>query len=108
MTSHIVSCTALVVGAIGIAASFAHAATPDADVPSASVSYSDLNLSTEQGSRVLYQRIVSAAQQVCPSSTGPDARQLAKSRQCVADAIERAVSDVKNPKLAAVLAARTL
>jgi len=107
MTSHTASSrftqtlfTALVASAIGLTATLAHAETA-ADVPSASVSYADLNLSTEQGSRVLHQRLVAAARQVCPSNVGPDARQLSQSRRCVASAVERAINDVRDPKLAA-------
>lgn len=94
-----------VAGAMALTASFAHASTPDADVKSVEVSYADLNLSTDQGAQALHQRIVYAARQVCPIYSNRDTTQLARNRQCVADAVARAMNDV-GPKLAAVRSAQ--
>jgi UrcA family protein len=71
-----------------------------------SVSYSDLNLATEQGNLALYKRIVSAARQVCPTNTGPNARLAAEAQQCVDQAVARAVKDVQSAKLAELQATR--
>jgi UrcA family protein len=93
-------------GLVGLAASVATAATPLDGSPTVSVSYSDLNLATEEGTLALYQRIVSAARQVCPVNSGPNARLAAQARQCVDEAVARAVKDVQSPKLAELQATR--
>jgi UrcA family protein len=108
MTSHTLTratATVLASCAIALTATLSHAATPQSDVPAISIQYSDLNVSTEAGSRELYQRLVSAARQVCPSNLGPSARQLSESRHCVAAAVDRAMSEVQGSKLAEVRAA---
>jgi UrcA family protein len=92
------TCTA--VGALGSA----HAA--NADSPALTVRYSDLNLSTEQGSLVLYGRIVAAAQQVCVVDDIRDLRAFNAAKLCRAQAIAKAVRDVNSPMLASVYAAR--
>ena len=87
--------------------SVAHAITPTDSVPTATVKYGDLDLSTQDGALTLYRRIAAAARQVCPDE---DVRNLAlfvRSRACQADAIARAVNDSHIPQLAAVYAARS-
>jgi UrcA family protein len=88
------------IGAIGSA----HAAT--ADPPALKVRYADLNLSTEQGSLVLYGRIVEAARQVCTVENIRDLRALAMAKTCREQAIAQAVRDVNSPMLASVYAER--
>jgi UrcA family protein len=88
----------LLAGSVGAA----QAATSTDEVPSVVVRYGDLDLSTTEGARVLYQRISVAARQVCPA---PVTRVLAlafKDRACREAAIERAVNTVNNPRLAAM------
>jgi UrcA family protein len=92
------ACTAI--GAVGSA----HAAT--ADVPALKVRYSDLNLSSEQGSLALYGRIVAAARQVCAVDDIRDLRAFAAATACREQAIAQAVRDVKSPTLASVHAER--
>jgi len=92
------TCTAI--GAVGSA----HAA--NADRPALKVRYSDLNLSTEQGSLALYGRIVTAARQVCAFGDIRELRTVAAARVCREEAIARAVRDVNSPMLAAVYAER--
>jgi UrcA family protein len=60
------------------------------------------DLSTEQGTRALYRRIVSAAEQVCPGydSLYPDV--VAKSKECQRAAIARAIGQIGSARLAAV------
>ena len=72
------------------------------------VSYHDLNLASEEGSRVLYERLVSAARQVCPekSDTALALRLNRDAEQCVADAVERAVRQVRNPRFVELAAAK--
>ena len=88
------------IGAVGSA----RAAT--ADSPALKVRYSDLNLSTEQGSLALYGRIVAAAHQVCTAEGIRDLRAVAAVKDCREQAIAQAVRDVNSPMLAAVYAER--
>jgi len=89
------------------ALSSASAATPDNNVPSATVRYADLNLSTEAGAKALYQRIAYAAKQVCPVADIRDLSRLVVARACQQAAIAGAVSAVNSPLLAANHAAKT-
>lgn len=98
--AYTVLATCAAIGALGSA----HAA--DADSPALTVRYSDLNLSTEQGSLVLYGRIVAAAQQVCAVDDIRDLRAFNAAKRCRAQAIANAVRDVNSPMLASVYAAR--
>jgi len=91
-------CTAL--GAIGSA----HAA--GADASALTVRYSDLNLSTQQGARVLYGRIVAAANRVCAGGNMLDLDAMATARVCREEAIAKAVRDVNSPMLTSVHAKR--
>lgn len=93
------ACTAI--GAVGSA----HAADA-AVVPALKVHYSDLNLSTEQGSLALYGRIVAAAHKVCTVVDIRDLRAAAALGACRDQAVARAVRDVGSPMLAAVHAER--
>ncbi|MGH8218184.1 MAG: UrcA family protein [Steroidobacteraceae bacterium] len=83
-------------------------AAPAVDVPWVAVSYGDLNLATEHGTRTLLERIRSAANEVC--ARVPDDRDLARFEmhtRCVRQAIARAVRQVGNPHLGAFFSART-
>lgn len=99
--------TVLASGLVGLGASVATAATAADEAPAVHVNYSDLNLATEQGNLALYKRIVSAARQVCPINTGPNARLAAQAQHCVDEAVARAVRDVQSPTLAELQATRT-
>lgn len=90
-------------GAIGAVGS-AHAA--NADSPALMVRYSDLNLSTEQGSLALYGRIVAAAHKVCTAEGIRDLKAVAAVNGCREQAIAQAVRDVNSPMLASVYAER--
>ena len=96
----------LVVCALAIGSSMANAA-PALDVPSATVKYSDLNLTTDNGAHQLYKRISAAARVVCPDADLRDLSAFASSKTCQSEAIARAVRDVRSPRLAAVYGART-
>lgn len=89
---------------VAAAASVTDAATAPADVPSMTVRYADLDITTEQGAHTLYRRIQSAAQAVCPSADFRDLERSAMSRSCQEQAIARAVQAVSSPRLAAVYA----
>jgi UrcA family protein len=92
------ACTAI--GAVG------NARAANAETPELKVHYSDLNLSTQQGSLALYGRIVAAAYQVCVAEDIRDLRAVAAARVCRQQAIANAVRDVNSPMLASVYAAR--
>ena len=91
--------------ALGLTVAFAPVARADAaaDVPTLEVSYTDLDIATEQGARALYRRISTAARQVCPRGEGSIVPKLNDiSRTCIRDAIARAVREVNSPRLAEV------
>jgi UrcA family protein len=91
--------------AAALAACLAVAAVANAEsAPAVRVSYADLNLSTPQGSRALYARIESAANEVCRAEDIRDLQAMAARRSCRADAIEQAVRAVGSPTLAALYA----
>jgi UrcA family protein len=90
-----------------ISASLANTVPPRADIPSMKVSYSALDLATDEGARNLYGRIAKAARAVCPDEGVRDLNTFAFARTCQAEAIARAVRDVRNPRLAALYSART-
>ncbi len=114
MTSHTacsVTITRIVVAAfvaiaVGVPASFAQTPMKDGEIPSVTVNYADLNLSTEEGSRTLYGRLVVAARQVCPDSadTALALRLNRDAQRCVTDTVKRAVKEIKHPKFAEVAA----
>lgn len=83
-------------GAIGSA----HAAS--ADAAALTVRYSDLNLSTQEGARILYGRIVAAAYQVCAADNMLDLDAMATARVCREQVIAKAVRDINSPTLALV------
>jgi UrcA family protein len=72
------------------------------------VQYGDLNLSNAAAVQRLYQRIVSAARQVCDERTGPrPIEEQVRTRICIAQSTERAVIAVNNPTLTTLYAEKT-
>ena len=114
MTAHTASSVAVtrivvaafVAIAVGVPACFAQTPPKDGEIPSVTVKYADLNLSTEEGSRALYVRLVAAAQQVCPASgdTPLALRQNRDAQQCITQTVQRVVKEIKHPKFAEVAA----
>ena len=103
--STVVSKFALAVaGVVASVASFA--GTSGVDSPSVSVRYDDLNLATTAGVNTLYRRISFAARDVCPDIYSRDTNIVLAAHRCQAAAIARAVSQVNNPALAMLHAAR--
>ena len=96
----------MLTGGLGcaVAAGTASAATPDNDVPSIVVRYSNQTLATDQGVQQLYSRIVRAANQVCPDATIRDLAARAGVQQCRRQAVARAIHQIDNPQLAALYA----
>jgi len=93
--------------AIGIPASHAQVVSIESDVPTVSVKYSDLNLATEHGSRVLYNRLETAAQRVCPRvGYVTELRRNRDARDCITASVERAAKQIQSPKFAEVAASK--
>jgi UrcA family protein len=90
-----------------MAAGAASAASPDSDVPTVRIHYSPQSLATDEGVKVLYRRIVTAAKEVCPESPIRNFTQERRVEQCRSEAIVRAVQQVDNSRLAALHAARS-
>jgi len=90
----------VVVGAAGIGA--VSAATPDDETPSVAVKYDPQDLSTQDGARALYRRLVRAAAEVCPAGSESPHWITAAVRECREQSIARAVFKINNPSLVAV------
>jgi len=86
--------------AVALCALPTNAATPAG--PAITVKYADLDLSTTTGVQRLYNRIVAAAEQVCPTIGSKDLHAIMSGRTCRAEAIARAVRAVNSQGLAAI------
>jgi UrcA family protein len=84
-------------GAFTISMLPATAQAADGNMLTQKVSYADLNISTPEGAKVLYKRIVHAAYVVCP-----DHGDLHETFQCVDKAIAGAIKQVDSPALSAL------
>ena len=95
------------VGALSLAAAggVAHADTA-LDVPARTVNYSDLDLNTQAGVAALYNRIHSAAEQVCGNADSRRLEQAAAVKACVDHAVSASVGSVNNAKLSSEYSAR--
>jgi UrcA family protein len=91
---------AVAVGALASGAAGA-AAVAD-DVSRLTLRYSSDSLATDAGARNLYHRIVRAAQEVCPLTPGTHLVAAAVA-ECRAQSVARAVREINNPRLAALL-----
>jgi UrcA family protein len=69
-------------------------------VPQVTVNYADLNLAAEAGVRVLHRRIRLAASRVCGLVDARDLRAQAGVHACRSAAVQRAVAEVGNARLA--------
>ena len=67
--------------------------------PSRTVAFADLDLTHPPGLAVLYQRIRTAALEVCRPLLERDLTFTVRSRSCVQQAIERAVKEANAPAL---------
>lgn len=93
----------LALGITGTGTSFASTSDDDA-IPRVVVRYAEAELATAEGVRHVQQRILSAVGQVCPAADTLDVERWAQVEACRAQAIARAVAQVKSPRLASVLA----
>ncbi len=94
--------TALATAALLGSPATASAAQPATAAPEATVYYSFHDLSSDQATHALYERIVSAARSVCPGYDSPDLSEYANSRQCQRQAVAHAVEQIGSARLAAV------
>ena len=76
------------------------------EAPQMRVSYADLNIDSEAGAAVLYQRIRFAADRVCAVNGTRDLGQLAAVKPCTDHAIATAVAAVKAHALTKVYDAK--
>jgi UrcA family protein len=77
-------------------------------VPTAKmVQYGDLNLATSQGVERLYERIVSAAHEVCDAHGDRRVNNLVRAQICARQSMARAVAAARNPALTALYVAKT-
>jgi UrcA family protein len=86
------------------------AVAPGDEAPSVTVRYHDLNLNSPEGVAALYQRIHTAAVDVCKQAEGPqlvDRIFWNQWNDCVAHAVANAVKAVQNEKLSAYYWERT-
>jgi UrcA family protein len=84
-----------------------HAATPRDKLPTATVKYTDLDLSTDAGVAALYLRIQAAARQVCPGEHSLILSDVVESESCQAVAVARAIAAFNSPRLAMLHAAHS-
>jgi UrcA family protein len=74
--------------------------------PALTVHYSDLNLDTQAGAAVLYQRIRHAAEQVCGKVDSRRLDQIVAAQDCMSKAMASSVSAVGNARLTSEYVAR--
>ncbi len=98
---------AAVAGLVIFAAGTAAVAADKDGVRTSRVNFADLNLATDTGSAVLYQRITWAARQVCSEGNSMDLATQMRVRKCEHEAVARAVNDLGSPRLAMLHASRT-
>jgi UrcA family protein len=91
--------------AAALVAGFATAAQAS-DLPQVHVNYSDLNVNSEAGAAVLYQRIRNAAEQVCGTFGVRDLGADAAAKACKVRAIGEAVAAVHSPALTQIYAVK--
>lgn len=108
----------LLITASAIAGLFAATSAPAAEVVTATggnsvevasvvVAYGDLNLDSDQGVAQLQRRLVAAANKVCGRPDPRNLRMAEAARDCVDQAMVRAVAKVGNERLARLNESRT-
>ena len=90
----------IAVPAIGLAA-----APRQSEEVSVTVSYSDLNIQSEAGARVLYSRLKRATEEVCGFESSVASKSLAETslaRACVRETLEASVQKIDSDALAEI------
>ena len=70
--------------------------------PVVRVSYGDLNLSTDAGSRALLRRLSAAAHRVCDDPGTRELRRVVRAEACYRESLDEAVVAVHNERLSAL------
>jgi UrcA family protein len=89
------------------AARFAHSAEALENPPSQAVRIDGSELQSGAGIAHVYGRLAQAADYVCRSFDSKEPERQARYRQCVAEALERAIADVHDARLSAYYQAKT-
>ena len=76
------------------------AATIDDAVPAITVKYDPQALASDAGARIVYRRLIKAAEMVCPDQAGTYPFVSRATEACRRQAVARAVHDINNPRLA--------
>jgi UrcA family protein len=99
----------LVLGSLAgvMAGGAAGAASPDSDVPTIVVKYSEQSLATDAGVHAVYRQIMHAAEKVCPDAWTRNLGRMRIVDECRDQAVARAIRQIDNSRLAALYAART-
>jgi UrcA family protein len=91
--------TAVVASYVGSANADTPRNTSADEVQSRKITFADLNLNSPEGITVLYRRITSAAERVCTPFESRELTFKSQWRNCMDDAISRAVSSINRPML---------
>lgn len=75
---------------------------------SAELSYSQAELATQSGSAAVYERVVAVAERVCADENRNSAMAATAARLCVADTIDRTITQIAAPQLTRIHAARSI
>jgi UrcA family protein len=101
--AHVAVLTSLCVLTGSLVSSGAGAAANTADIPTATVRYSDLNLTTPDGIRALYRRLEGASHEVCKAYDGErQLERMAEQQVCYDQALTGAVTKLNIPSLTAI------
>jgi UrcA family protein len=99
--SGLTACLLTTLFALGLGPIGAQAAEPSQSLTKV-VAYGDLNLDSEQGAKVLYARLRSAARNVCFPLEGRDLNAQSHWRACVDSAVASAVVQVNRTSVTAL------
>ncbi|HLZ83135.1 MAG TPA: UrcA family protein [Caulobacteraceae bacterium] len=89
--------------------STASAATPSGDTVSVTISYNDLDLSTNAGARAMFARITHAAGEICGTQPDPQLLDAQKAyKGCMSSVTEHAVAKLGSARVSAVASRQPL
>lgn len=107
VSTPVVTMLMVLCGTSGVAfAAAASAGTPSSTVPSVAVKYDPQSLTTDAGARVVYRRLLKAAENVCPDLDSGSFITRSATLECRREAVARAVHQIGNARLAAIDAPR--
>jgi UrcA family protein len=87
----------------GLASGGAFAQEPsNANAPSVTIRYSDLNLAKPGAVQVLYRRVESAAKEVCNHGESRELSRMAAAERCIDQAMGEAIAKIDVPQLNAL------